>query len=357
MKTNTRDSIVSTIIAVIMVALSIIAFMGDAKAYDGEFELPIEGTTGYGVIDLTFRANDSSKSAKLGVIPAGEAFTILAEGENYFQVSYKGTIGWAHKTYTMVNLPDLLPSIIYDATNSYNSLYKSGGYSMDGLTGEKLYEGKTWNAKLGKDEYNMPVLFNMAKKLAVAQSAMKADGRSIVLYEGFRPHAVQKLVNTKLDALIKTNSTVNTLINKSGWSKSWFIATSVSNHQKGFAVDVSMAQVSEFEDVTIGDVTVSMPKEYSVIEMPTAMHELSPKAASLAYGVDSKSKTAWQSVPNAKSMNEAALALRAYFVNAGMSPLASEWWHFNDLDARAATSAQGSGNFYIMGNVSQSWLA
>ena len=33
-------------------------------------------------------------------------------------------------------------------------------------------------------------------------------------------------------------------------------------------------------------------------------------------------------------MTESAIKLRDYCTGVGMSPLASEWWHFNDLDAR-----------------------
>ena len=344
-----------TLIVLILIAMFAAALAQNTPAQcSGDyFELPIEGTTGYGVIDLVFRADDSNQSTKLGVIPAGAPFTILAEGSKYFQVSYEGQVGYAYKTYTMVNLPDLIPSIIYDAINSYDSQFKSCGVDIPNTTHETLYTAKTWNAKLGYEEYNMPVLYTMAKKIAEVQNNMKADNTSLVLYEAFRPMTVQSLVNLELGNLAKTNKTVNNAINNSGWSKSWFIAKSVSNHQKGYAIDCSMADVSTFERQEIKGIRVTVPVDYEVLEMPTAIHELSPAAASLAYGVDSKSKTAWKSVPNAATMNQAALELRNYCVNAGMSPLASEWWHFNDLDARAETGAKGNGQFEISGNVSR----
>lgn len=86
--------------------------------------------------------------------------------------------------------------------------------------------------------------------------------------------------------------------------------------------------------------------------MPTDIHELSPKAASLRRGVDSKSATAWRAVPETGTMTDDACLLRDVCVNAGLSPLASEWWHFNDLDARTASGAKGSGGFEITGNIS-----
>ena len=51
-------------------------------------------------------------------------------------------------------------------------------------------------------------------------------------------------------------------------------------------------------------------------------------------------------------MTEGARVLRTYCANAGLSPLASEWWHFNDLDARSATKSTGTGGFDIANNVS-----
>ena len=319
----------------------------------GEFELPVAGTTGYGVIDLMVRAADDPKSDNWGTIPAGTAFTILEEGNTRFKIlTQNGNTGWVSKAHTMVNLPDLIPSIRYNATNSYDSRYRSCGKSLPGVTGKSFYTGKTENAKLGYEEYNIPVLFGMARKIAAAQVAALADNRTLVIYEGFRPLEVQQAVNVGLGALMETDAAVNRAVAGSGWGKGWFIAKSVSNHQKGFAIDTSLGEVTEWKVCEIDGRAVKIPVGYTEMAMPTEMHELSPAAASMAYGVNSLSATAWKSVPMAKSMTDAAKALRTYCVNAGMSPLASEWWHMNDLDARAATNAAGTGNFRITGNVS-----
>ena len=43
----------------------------------------------------------------------------------------------------------------------------------------------------------------------------------------------------------------------------------------------------------------------------------------------------------------------AYCTNAGMTPLASEWWHFNDLDAQnKVRMTSGNGKFWLDGCVS-----
>ena len=92
----------------------------------------------------------------------------------------------------MVNLPDLIPSIRYNATNSYGAMYRCCGKAIPEVTGKAFYTAKTPNAKLGYEEYNMPVLYAMAKKIAAAQAAALSDGRTLVLYEGYRPLRVQR---------------------------------------------------------------------------------------------------------------------------------------------------------------------
>ncbi len=47
-------------------------------------------------------------------------------------------------------------------------------------------------------------------------------------------------------------------------------------------------------------------------------------------------------------MNAPALGLQRYCTQSGLTPLSSEWWHFNDLDARSQIlEHQGIGDFLI----------
>ena len=57
--------------------------------------------------------------------------------------------------------------------------------------------------------------------------------------------------------------------------------------------------------------------------------------------------------PAADTMNEAALLLRTYCTDAGLTPLASEWWHFNDLDRLAVVDSSWRGEFALAENVSR----
>lgn len=75
--------------------------------------------------------------------------------------------------------------------------------------------------------------------------------------------------------------------------------------------------------------------------MPTPIHELSMAAAS-TQGPGSSTLT------SAMKGCSPALALRSYFTGAGMTPLESEWWHFNDYSARSlAAEHLSTGNFKV----------
>jgi D-alanyl-D-alanine dipeptidase len=69
--------------------------------------------------------------------------------------------------------------------------------------------------------------------------------------------------------------------------------------------------------------------------------------------VSSNSKTAWKSATATDTMTDGARLLQQYCTDAGLTPLASEWWHFNDLDAQNLVSySSGNGEFWLEGCVS-----
>lgn len=112
----------------------------------------------------------------------------------------------------------------------------------------------------------------------------------------------------------------------------WFIATSVSNHQVGYAIDVSLVKITEKTEKNISGYIVTEIQAYTEYEMPTRIHELSFSAATFTGPVAARTD-AWKTATLAPTMNEPAIKLQNYCTNAGLYPLASEWWHFNDIDA------------------------
>ncbi len=322
--------------------------------YDGTFELPINGATGYASIE-TVVYDSLERNSQIAILKPGTSFQILEKDHDSLQIVLKdeSRIGYISSKHVMINLPDVITSIVYEDSNSVASLFRSSGYSIDGITGEKLYEVRQYNERLGKEEFNMPILLSAAEVIQVAQTAALADGYSLKIYETYRPTDVQQNVNNAVSLLMKSNPEVYNGINTNNWSQGWFIAKGVSNHQKGYAMDCSLVKVNSVEEVAIGSYLCTFVTDYTECEMPTEMHELSAKAAALVKGVSSSSSTGWKNVAPAETMTEDALRLQKYCTDAGLTPLASEWWHFNALNAmKEIGSMYSTGEYYIEDNCS-----
>ena len=301
----------------------------------------------------------------LALVASGTPFTVLREEGGWWQVAVttdyftdeeqtqtqRGEItGWLEHKYCLVNLPDVIPSIIYDATNSYSSHFRSCGKVIPEVTGEAFYPSKTYNERLGKMEFMMPVLYSMAFKLCEAQQSALAEGNSLILYEGYRPHEVQTKVLNSLSAMTRTDPEVKEAVTGAPWKISWFISGGYSNHQRGYAVDMGLAKVSETKEYTTGGYRYVRVWNYERYEMPTPIHELSRAAATYTAPVTINSTTAWKNAEMTQAMasNEPALGLQRYCTGAELTPLASEWWHFNDLSTRSQVlDNQGIGDFLI----------
>ena len=301
----------------------------------------------------------------LALVASGTPFTVLQEEGDWWQVAVttdyftdeeqtqtqRGEItGWLEHKYCLVNLPDVIPSIIYDATNSYSSHFRSCGKVIPEVTGEAFYPSKTYNERLGKMEFMMPVLYSMAFKLCEAQQSALAEGNSLILYEGYRPHEVQTKVLNSLSSMTRTDPEVKEAVTGSPWRISWFISGGYSNHQRGYAVDMGLAKVSETKEYTTGGYRYVRVWNYERYEMPTPIHELSRAAATYTAPVTINSTTAWKNAEMTQAMasNEPALGLQRYCTDAELTPLASEWWHFNDLSTRSQVlDNQGIGDFLI----------
>ena len=322
---------------------------------EGPLELPVQGATGYAVTDIPLYAapDPGPDDEPLADWQPGQSFTILAEQGDWWQVQAGEQTGWVRHDFCLINLPDVIPSIVYRDTNSEASLFRASGYEIPGVTGQALYDARSYNARFGQEMANMAVLYATAKKLADVQARALADGYTLVLYEGFRPYQTQTAVAQALQALAAENETVRAGIDTEPWSIGWFIAAGVSNHQQGYAVDVSLARVIATSAETCGPYAYTRVTGYEELAMPTAMHELSAAAASLAEPVASRDPDAWRQADPAPAMTEGALLLQSYCVAAGLTPLASEWWHFNDLDRLAVVDSSWRGEFALAENVSR----
>ena len=116
-----------------------------------------------------------------------------------------------NEDFVLINRPDVIPSIVYENTNSTSSLLSSKGYSIDGLTGTALYKAKYYNERLQEEQYVVPVLYSTAKKLKSVQEQMLKDGNSLKIYESYRPFETQQKIIAALTEAMKTNSEIKRL--------------------------------------------------------------------------------------------------------------------------------------------------
>lgn len=316
--------------------------------YKGDLELPVVGATGYTSIEMELKSSNQAASETIDILKPGTAFEILEEIEGWWQIKRGATIGWVEHLYCFINLPDVIPSIVYNNTNTYASKFKSSGVDIPDITGQQLYLGKLYNSRLERNEYIVPVLYSMSKKIYHAQQEALSEGNSLIIYEGFRPYLAQRKVAEGLMDLANRNSEVLKGINTPPWKITWFIVDGVSNHQVGYAIDVSLVKIKELTEQAVGDYDSIMITDYMEYQMPSEIHELSSQSAIFTTGVTSRNDIAWRTAVYNERMNEAAILLQRYNTHAGLTPLASEWWHFNDLESRDLVSEKaGDGNFVL----------
>ena len=314
----------------------------------GKLELPVIGASGYAAVALyLYEAPDSNSNALLS-LEAGQGFTIVSETDQWWNVTIGDVTGWVAHHLCLINLPDVIPSIIYNHTNSYASIMHSSGIDIPNITNQALYQTQAYNNRFNQDEFIVPILYATSKKICKAQQAALADGNTLIIYEAFRPYEIQQIIVKNLSDLIDTNPIVKAGVTTSPWSINWFVATSLSNHQRGVAIDVSLGQINEQKTKITGGYVYKQIISYTEYEMQTAMHELSATSAIFKKPVSSISDTEWRDVELAATVTEASVLLQTYCSNAGLTPLASEWWHFNDLEnADIAKEIGNTGQYFI----------
>ena len=326
------------------------------------FEKSIFGSTGWAAINLPLKNSADGSSNTITTVSAGQPFMVLGDKGNYWEIQYGDYHGYIDYNYCMINLPDVVPSINYNITNAYSSVYRTrdnNGYiDIPGATGQVLYgkncsngicekingTGKAYNSKIERDEFIVPSLYSAAKKIAKAQSLAKADGYSLLIYDSYRPFSASEYVATKFNTLFESNTQVQEHVLHSygantgtryDWTKTYFIAqvsrgSHISAHNVGSAIDVTLCK---YENGTCNEVNMFTP-----------MHQLSTD--SIKYYSKDVAKIP-DNYSGSMLNDENAKRLDNYMINenVGMGTLASEWWHFEDTAGRdrltSATNKEG----------------
>lgn len=312
------------------------------------FDLPVTGAGGFTSVNTHLRETASEDAESLTILPAGTPFYIIEEQGNWWHVQTEDQEGWLSNQLAFINLPDVLPSAIYDNPNTYGSIFRSSYTDIPGITGEVLYEGYGMNDRLDREEFIMPIIYSTAHKIAEAQQAALENNETLVIMEVFRPSTAQVLVNEQLSELAEQNEEVMHGLTEAPWTMNWFINEGVSNHQRGLAVDLTLARVESVEERIIDHYIVPQVTEYSTYEMYSPIFELSTASAMLERPIAARDRVGWQDIPYMDHVNEEARRLEAYMFEADLIPIASEWWHFNDIDVLEEFEEElGDGNFHL----------
>ena len=288
----------------------VVAVTGEGDKAETTYSAELNVSTGvsaqyatiWPLIDLDVYA-DAQKSTTLGTAPAGKAYCVLAETGGLFQIRFADGTGYLDSNYCMINLPEYMGDLCtYNITNSYSSIFKVHEYPIAGVT-ETVVQGYE-NVEQENGHYLVPLLYPTAKKLVKAAEAARASGYRLKIYEAYRPREATLSVYKLAEGIIQqtvpmTTMTYFQLMTDNGrYALGNFLANGISNHNRGIALDLTLESMDRVE-----------------VDMQTSIHDLS-----------------WYSEVNAN--NAAAGTLRKIMTGAGFAPLKSEWWHFQDDEAK-----------------------
>ncbi len=275
---------------------------GVAQKKIGNFSATLYGAVAWANQDLNIRAKATQNSKKIGTVDAGGKMTILSSENSstkYIKIKYNNQVGYVYSNFIYINLPDVMPDMIYSISNADKSIYKTSGKSIPNVTGVNLYGfTKKYNKKIGKTTYYAPLLYPVAKQLQKAYNTAISQGYNLKIYDTYRPYDVSVKINKEFKSLYNSNKTVKKGIDydKDGsyWGTGWFLANSISLHNRGVAIDLAL--------------TDSRGNELSA---QTPMHTLDTRSVR-------------------KYNNSTANKLSKIMTSVGFETLDSEWWHFQE---------------------------
>ena len=280
---------------------------------------------------------DPSRSQSIGTVPAAKAFCVMGLENGMFRILYGGDYGYIDSNYCLINLPELLGDLcIYKIANSTSSLYTAHEYEIPTVTGEVIVGYKKVQLKDGSQL--VPLLYPVAQRLGKAAMVAIDHGYQLTIYDAYRPQeATIALYNQAIDLANQpipketiTGVIHDDLPNVAGltygqmmtdfgrYTMNYFLAAGKSQHNRGIAVDLTLTNIASGNE----------------LKMQTPMHDLS-----------------WYSELKRNNSNSNMLA--DIMKSVGFSGLASEWWHFNDLEAQSLLLPP-----YMMSGVNaECWMA
>lgn len=279
-------------------------------------------TTVWPVKDL--KLLDAPESGEvIGAARVGTGYCVLEEANGYFKVRVNEQLGYIDNNYCMINLPEYMGDLCsYEITNSYDSIYMVHGFEIPDVTGVVTagYE----HILLADGSYAVPLLYPTAQKLVAAAQTALEKGYRLKIYDAFRPNVATNEIY-KLTSQILANElpeesltgelaasyqqdeetpmTYQMMMTNGTYQLTHFLAKGVSRHNLGVALDLTLEDADTRREVT----------------MQSEIHDLS-----------------WYSVTGRNNSNARTLA--SIMKSAGFATLSSEWWHFQDDEAKKTYS-------------------
>lgn len=274
---------------------------------------------------------DPQGNETVGTVETAAAYCVLEETDGMFSIRYGDRICYIDSRYCMINLPDYLGELCaYEITNSYASIYMMHEFEIPDMTG--VVTAGYDNVRLADGSFLVPLLYPAAQKLLTAAQNAREQGYRLKIYDSYRPNVATremyslagKVLDSYLPARTYTGVDIADLnlpsddpttltygdVMLGNYSLNSFVARNVSNHNRGIALDLTI------EDLNTGE----------EIRMQSSIHDLSQYSA-------------------LSRNNKAANVLSNIMKGADFTGLASEWWHFQDDDAKKelnlATVSQG----------------
>ncbi len=267
---------------------------------------------------------DPQKTEEAGRAETGRALCVLGEEDGMFAVRLDGAVRYIDSNYCLINLPEYVGSLCrYEITNSNDSIYMMHDFEIPGVTGVVTagYE----HVMLADGSYLVPLLYPTAKKLAEAGQEAMAQGYRLKIYDAFRPNVATREIYSRTERILDDPLPAQTYVGVSReqldlpspdegaeeltyrmvmtggrYDLHYFLAKGRSMHNLGIALDLTLENLETGHELS----------------MQSAIHDLS------CYSVLSRN-------------NAAAKVLAQIMKGAGFGDLVSEWWHFQDNEAKS----------------------
>lgn len=263
------------------------------------YNKPIEGST------VWYGGADEAPANRTGVILATDDDYVYARHESTDETEDGSIIYKWNKSDCMINMADVRTDIIFDIYNAYSSRFfpirGKAMYMDNSKRGLKRYEpiskaaAMQLNNKTGNTTFMVPVQWDFAEKVALAQERAREAGVTLYIVDTFRPMNSVDPVAKKVD------------------DASLLAYGGTSAHNFGMAVDTGWQRVDGEGD------PIDNPYDKNLQELDKKKAVKGPRG--------NASEIWWQGVPK----------------------LAQEWWHYGDgtLRPKFKENAKRVGSLYV----------